>query len=136
MREVSVSRFVGATRPAVERALDPATILEAEGTFSVVDTEATDDGTVVTARTTGMEAVFVFTERADGYHYRQRGESGPFSTMETTVTLENEDEGTRVTMTSTVSLGLPLAALTDRVAGWKRRGELQRALENLADDVA
>jgi carbon monoxide dehydrogenase subunit G len=136
MREVTVSRFVGATRPAVERALDPATILEAEGTFSVVDTEATDDGTVVTARTTGMEAVFVFSEREDGYQYHQRGESGPFSTMETTLTLASEDEGTRVTMTSDVSLGLPLTALTDRVAGWKRRGELERALDTLTEDVA
>jgi hypothetical protein len=34
-----------------------------------------------------------------------------------------------------VSLGLPLAAVTDRVAAWKRRGELDRALDNLAAAV-
>jgi hypothetical protein len=30
---------------------------------------------------------------------------------------------------------LPLASLTDRVAAWKRRGELERALDALAADV-
>ncbi|ESS06386.1 MAG: hypothetical protein A07HB70_01105 [uncultured archaeon A07HB70] len=35
-----------------------------------------------------------------------------------------------------MSLGLPLAGLTDRVAAWKRRGELERALDRIADDAA
>jgi hypothetical protein len=38
-------------------------------------------------------------------------------------------------MNSTVSAGLPLPTITDRVAAWKRRGELRRALARLAADV-
>lgn len=130
-----MSRFVRATRPEVERLLTPDLLIEYEGTFTVRDVTETDEGAVVTAGASGMGAEFVFVEHEDGYVYRQRGEAGPFDEMETTVTVAAEDEGTRVTMRSSVSLGLPLSALTDRIAAWKRRGELERALERLAADV-
>ena len=53
--------------------------------------------------------------------------------METTLTCEPENEGTRVTATSSVSLGVPPAVITDRIAAWKRRGELRRLLDALAN---
>ena len=135
MRSVEVSRFVRATLPEVERRLDPAAIVEYEGTFTVVDVEETDDGWLVTGRGGGvLEARFVFEERGDGYVYRQEGDAGPFDEMETRLALARRDEGVDVTMRSSVSLGVPLP-LADRVAAWKRRGELKRALARLAADV-
>ena len=135
MHEVEVSRFVGATLPAVERQLSPAAIIEYEGTFTVMDVEETGDGWIVTGRGGGLlEARFVFEEREDGYVYRQAGDAGPFEEMETTIRLSRRDEGVEVTARSAVSLGVPLP-LVDRVAGWKRRGELKRALGRLAADV-
>lgn len=134
MRTVEVERFIRASPPEIERLLTPETLLDYEGTFTVRDLHETDDGTVVTAGTTGMETEFVFTDLADGIEYRQRGTAGPFRSMETRVHVSPEDEGVRVTMKSTVSLNLPLP-FADRVAAWKRRGELRRALRNLAADV-
>jgi len=135
MHEVEVSRFVGATLPAVERQLSPAAIVEYEGTFTVMDVEETGDGWIVTGRGGGLlEARFVFEEREDGYVYRQEGDTGPFEEMETTISLSRRDEGVDVTARSAVSLGVPLP-LVDRVAAWKRKGELKRALSRLAADV-
>lgn len=134
MRTVEVSRFIRAGLPAVERLLTPETLLEYEGTFRVKDLTETDAGVVVTAATTGMETEFLFSNREDGIEYRQRGTAGPFRAMETRVRAKPENEGVRVTMESSVSLNLPLP-LADRVAAWKRRGELRRALDRLADDV-
>jgi hypothetical protein len=53
--------------------------------------------------------------------------------MTTDLTVEAEDEGSRVTARSAVSLGLPVPALTDRLATWKRREELTRLLDALAE---
>ena len=132
---MEVSRFVGATLPAVERQLSPAAIVEYEGTFTVMDVEATGDGWIVTGRGGGLlEARFVFEEREDGYVYRQEGDTGPFEEMETTISLSRRDEGVDVIARSAVSLGVPLP-LVDRVAAWKRKGELKRALSRLAADV-
>ncbi|GGN85159.1 MULTISPECIES: SRPBCC family protein [Haloarcula] len=136
MREVVQTRFVDATPAELERVLSPSTVLEAEGTFTVVATADTDEGQRVTARGGGMEAVFEFEDRADGLHYRQVGEQGPFEAMETTLTYVARDHGSDVTVRSSVGLGLPLASLTDRIAAWKRRGELDRMLDGLADSVA
>jgi hypothetical protein len=44
MAEVTATRFVDEQPAVVERALDPASILEAEGTFDVVDVETIEDG--------------------------------------------------------------------------------------------
>lgn len=135
MRTVEASRFVRATLPEVERHLDPATIIDYEGTFSVVDVREADGGWVVTGRGGGlMEVEFEVEAREDGYVYRQAGDAGPFEEMETTLELARKDEGVTVTMQSSVSLGVPLP-LADRVAAWKRRGELKRALRRLAAAV-
>ena len=134
MRSASASRFVRAPPEVIRRRLDPATLIEYEGTFRVHDVEEADDGTVVTARATGIQVVLKFETTEEGLRYVQQGAAGPFEAMETTVRFRSEDEGSRVTMESAVSLGVPFSALTDRIAAWKRRGELRRALRRLAAD--
>lgn len=123
-----------AGQPVVERALIPESIIEYEGTFTVTDVTERDDSVTVTARATGMEIPFRFEERANGLFYEQQSEIGPFETMQTHVHVEPQDDGVVVTMRSTVSLRLPIP-FADRVAAWKRRGELKRALTRLAADV-
>lgn len=136
MRTVEVSRFVGATLPEVRRLLSPGTIIEYEGTFVVREVTETDEGWVVTTQAAGrlFEMRFVFEEREDGFLYRQESDDGPFTQMETELTLSRRDEGVDVTMRSSVGLRLPLP-FADRVAAWKRKGELKRALKRLAADV-
>ena len=133
MRGVEVSRFVRATPAAVGRVLTPATVVESEGSFTVREVTDTEDGTLVTAGARGLELTLRFEERPDGLHYTQAGSAGPFDAMTTDLTVEAENEGTRVTARSAVSLGLPASALTDRLATWKRRGELNRLLDALAE---
>ena len=135
MREIEVSRFVAAKPHEIESAVEPTTVLEYEGSFDVFDVEERDEGTFVTAGGRGLRMVVRFEPREDGIYYEQEGESGPFDSMWTHLTWEHEYEGTRVTARSAVSLGLPLSGVTDRIAAWKRRGELERALENLAAAV-
>ena len=135
MHSVEVTRFVRATLPEVEQRLSPAAIVEYEGTFTVVDVEETDDGWTVTGQGGGLiEARFEFKAREDGYVYRQAGDAGPFDGMETRIELARRNEGVEVTARSSVSLGVPLP-LVDRVAAWKRKGELNRALSRLAADL-
>jgi carbon monoxide dehydrogenase subunit G len=135
MRQVEVSAFVPAPPAAVERALTPAAVVEYEGTFEVQDVTETDEEWTVTATARGMTVHLDFEDREDGLTYRQRGEAGPFESMETELSVAPENEGSRVTASSGVSLGLPVAALSDRIAAWKRKGELRRALDRLAEDV-
>jgi len=135
MREVEVSRFVPATPTAVERVLTPATVVESEGSFTVRDVTEAEDGTLVTAGARGLELTLRFEDRPDGLHYTQAGSAGPFDAMTTDLTVEAENEGSRVTARSAVSLGLPAPALTDRLATWKRRGELNRLLDALAAEA-
>lgn len=136
MRTVEATRFVRATQPEVERHVDPGSIIEYEGTFTVVDVSETDGGWEVTGRGGGrlMEVTFEFEDREDGYVYRQAGDAGPFEEMESRLEMTRQDEGVLVTIRSTVSLSLPLP-FADRIAAWKRRGELKRALERLAAAV-
>ena len=135
MHSVEVTRFVRATLPEVERRLSPATIVEYEGTFDVVDVEETAVGWTVTGQGGGLiEARFDFEAREDGYVYRQAGDAGPFDEMETRIELARRNEGVDVTARSSVSLGVSLP-LVDRVAAWKRKGELKRALSRLAADL-
>jgi carbon monoxide dehydrogenase subunit G len=136
MREAEATTFVQETPEALKRRLTPAAVLEYEGTFEVTDVTESDDGWTVTGDMGGIEVEFDFEERPDGYRYEQRGERGPFDHMETTITLTPHDEGTRVTMRSTVGLALPLSSVTDRLAAWKRRGELERAVEALEDEAS
>lgn len=135
MREVEVARVLRASRPMVVRALDPASIVEYEGSFEVVDVGESGDATVVTATAGRMlELVYRFEPLEDGYHYVSTREEGPFDHMETWLTVADVDDGTRVTARSEVSIDLPVP-FSDRIAGWKRRGELERLLSNLAAEV-
>ena len=134
MRETEVSRFVAATPLEVERALTPVDIVSYEGSFDVFDVEE-GDRTRVTAGGAGLRMALEFERREDELHYEQVGEEGPFEAMWTRISWSPENEGTRVTARSAVSLGLPLGAVTDRIAAWKRRGELKRALGGLAEDL-
>ncbi len=134
MRETEVSQFVPATPQEVARVLNPAAVVEYEGSFQVLDIREEDDATLVTAGSSGLRLHLRFERREDGLYYEQEGEAGPFDAMWTQLRWTNENEGTRVTARSGVSLGLPVDAVTDRVATWKRRGELRRALRRLAAD--
>ncbi len=136
MPDVEVSRFVPATLPEIQHQLTPELLIDYEGTFSISDVTETDTGVRVTARATGMEVPFRFEERENGYFYEQETDDvGPFREMKTWLTLEPENEGVRVTMQSSVQLRLPLP-FADRIAAWKRRGELSRAIDRLAGDLA
>lgn len=135
MREVEVSRFVQAPPPVVGRRLSPADVLEAEGSFEVREVTAPEDGdedagTVVTVGGYGLTLVFEFEATESGIEYRQI--EGPLRTLRTTLTYAPEDEGTRLTARSEVDVGGP--SVIDRIAAWKRRGELRRALTELASE--
>lgn len=133
MREVEVSRFVAATPTELDRLLTPRRLVEYEGSFSVESVAERDGETVVTASGPGLQFQLRFEQRADGLYYEQAGEAGPFEAMETTVTVDRENEGSEVTLNSRVALALSIP-FADRIAGWKRRGELERALDSLAAD--
>lgn len=135
MREVSVSRFVRATTTQIERTLSPAALVEYEGSFVVRSVSELDDGTRVIAGASGLEMGLFFEELEDGYRYEQEGEVGPFEAMETTLTYAPENEGVRLRMDSSVTLGLFPRPLTDRVAAWKREAELERALDAIEKDL-
>ena len=134
MREVDVSRFVLAHPRAVRRVLSPEAVVAAEGTFAVGAVEETDDGTVVTAVGPGMSVPLRFESTDDGLRYAAEGDVGPFEHLETHVTVADESNGSRLTMRSTVALNLPLP-FADRIAAWKRRGELKRAMDELTESV-
>jgi ligand-binding SRPBCC domain-containing protein len=135
MREVEASAFVMARPPAVHRALSPESVVAAEGTFEVTGVEEVDGDTEVVAAAPGVTVLLRFQGREDGLAYVAEGAVGPFEHLETEVTVAPERNGSRLTMRSTVSLNLPLP-FADRIAAWKRRGELRRAVETLADSVA
>lgn len=135
MQEVQLSRFMAARPEDVDAYLDPWSIIENEGTFTVSGVEESNGETVVEVEATGINASFRFEKIADGYFYEQEGAQGPFDRMETALTYRPKDHGTEVTMTSSVSLGLRPRAVFDRIGAWKRKGEMRRALENLAADV-
>jgi hypothetical protein len=135
MRETEASRVDPATPDELERALDPASVVEYEGSFQVLDVESDGAATLVTAGGSGLRMTLRFESREDGLRYVQEGDAGPFDEMWTELSWEPEDEGSQLSARSGVSLGLPLAAVTDRVAAWKRRGELRRALGRVAADV-
>jgi hypothetical protein len=136
MREVTVERTVEASPPAVERRLTPTALVEYEGSFAVRDVREAEDGaTLVRAGGGGLAFTLRFEERPDGLRYTQATDAGPFAAMETDATVTPAVDGSTVRLRSAVSLGLPPAALVDRIAAWKRRGELERALDRLAADL-
>lgn len=132
MREVTVSRAIDGPAEEVSAWLEPETIVEAEGSFTVDHVEDADDedATVVIATGPGMQLPLRFENREGAIYYTQEGERGPFSHMETWIELEEERAGTVVTIRSSVSLAAPIP-FGDRIAAWKRKGELNRALEEL-----
>lgn len=134
MREVTVSRFVPRSPPTISRMLTPEAMVAYEGSFEVRDVQRRDDDTLVTVGGGGVEFVLRFEETPDGLRYEQAGEAGPFDAMETHIVVLADEGGSTVTARSSVSLGLPVPSLTDRVAAWKRRGELERALDALIED--
>lgn len=131
MREVERDRFVAATPREVERLLSPRNLVAWEGSFEVADVTSEAAGTVVTATGPGMSFRLRFEALDAGYRYEQVGD-GPFESMETWVTVTAENEGSRVRARSAVALTLPLA---DRIAAWKRGGELDRLLDGVAAAV-
>ena len=131
MAEVERSQFVRATPAQLARHLSPEALVAAEGSFDVRAVREEADATVVTVGGGGLSFDLRFESREDGYYYTQVGESGPFESMETWVRYERENEGSRVTMRSDVSLSLPFP-FANRIAAWKRGGELDRALDSLA----
>ncbi len=135
MAEVTARRFVDEQPAVVERALEPATVLEAEGTFDVVDVETTEDGWTVVGSGRGMDLPFAFSRVEDGLRYEALGTHGPFREFESTVTVAPKDHGTQLSAWSRVTINLPLQLLSDRIAAWKRRSELERLLESLAADL-
>lgn len=135
MREVEVSQFVRARPVELDRELTPETVVTYEGSFVVRNIAEREDGWVVTAGSRGLEMELVFEDREDGYYYEQRGEAGPLEEMWTRLRYESKDDGAVLTARSGVSLGLPLPVVTDRIAAWKRRGELKRALGRIAAEL-
>ncbi|MEY7851404.1 SRPBCC family protein [Natrarchaeobius sp. A-rgal3] len=134
MREVSVSGFVRETPGELRRHLDPATVVEAEGSFAPSSVDEREEGTVVVASGPGLEFPLLFEDRGDEIVYTQANEKGPFAGMETQIEFERENEGTRVTIHSAVELAAPIP-FGDRIAAWKRRRELSRMLETVARDL-
>jgi hypothetical protein len=136
MREVAVERTVEASPPAVERRLTPAALVEYEGSFAVREVREAEDGaTLVRVEGGGLAFSLRFEERPDGLRYSQATETGPFAAMETDATVTPAGDGSTVRLRSAVSLGLPPAALLDRIAAWKRRRELERALDRLVEEL-
>lgn len=136
MREVEASRFVRASVPELERLLAPDLIVEYEGSFRVRDVTELEEGTRVAVGARGLEMSLFFERREDGgWDYHQEGDAGPLEAMETSLTYRRENDGVRVRMRSAVALGLFPRSVTDRIAAWKRRGELRRALRRLAADL-
>ncbi|MGM0606631.1 MAG: SRPBCC family protein [Halobacteriota archaeon] len=134
MHEVAVSRFVRETPEAIGRLLTPERIVGYEGSFTVRDVTETPSGTIVTVGSTGLTFRLRFEIDDETVYYTQDGDAGPFESMETWLTYRRKDDGTVVTAHSVVSLAAPIPGI-DRIAGWKRRGELKRALNALAEDV-
>lgn len=128
MREVTLSRRVDATPVEISSRFDAADIVEAEGSFTVEAVEDDGDATIVVASGPGMQLPLRFEYREDALYYTQEGEQGPFEHMETWLEFDPENGSTEVTLRSSVSLSAPLP-FGDRIAAWKRKGELERALD-------
>ncbi|MFC6769605.1 SRPBCC family protein [Natrinema soli] len=135
MREVTVARVVDASPDALSAWLEPAAIVEAEGSFTVQAVDERADATIVVASGPGLELPLRFEDRDGTIYYTQEGEHGPFSHMETWLESEPIDaERSRVTIRSAVELAAPLP-FGDRIAAWKRRGELEGALDTIETEL-
>lgn len=135
MQEVRRWAVLDADAEAVLDALSPESVVEYEGTFSVQSVEEAPDGWEVTATAPQLTLRLRFEELPNGYAYEQIDE-GPFETLETSVTVHDDDEGTKVVAASTYTFGGVLARATDWLALSDRRDELERLLLNLGAEVA
>lgn len=131
MPDVEVTRTVDAFPAELEGALTPEAVVVAEGSFDVREVIETEGATFVTVGRAGIELRLRFDDRESGIVYEQI--EGPLETLRTTITYERTDERTRLTARSTVAA--PGPGFVDRLAAWKRRGELRRALDNLVTDL-
>ncbi|MGQ3410789.1 SRPBCC family protein [Natrinema sp. LN54] len=135
MREVTASRVLEVAAADLSAWLEPAAIVEAEGSFAVESVEEGADATIVVASGPGIRLPLRFEDRDDAMYYTQEGEHGPFSHMETWLEYEPiDDRRTRVTIRSAVELAAPLP-FGDRIAAWKRNGELEGALETIETEL-
>ena len=136
MRTVEVSQEFETKPSAVGRALDPTSVVEYEGSFNVLDVEDRGEDYLIIAGGSGLQMTLRFEEHEQSVFYElEEAEGQPLATMETTISYRGTDDGTAVTAVSEVSMGLRPAAVTDRLAAWKRKSELQRALDALADEI-
>lgn len=144
MQRVAVDYVLEAPPASVLAALSPAEIVEYEGVYEVESVEAGGDETVVRASADDVELALAFREQEDGYRYEQRGDEGPFESMEGHITVEEAEDAeateggpaARVTATSSFTFGSVWAVVVDRFATGSRRDELRRLIENLAADLA
>lgn len=157
MRRVSVSADIEATPEAVMAELSPASLIEYEGTYDVVDVSETDGGWLLTATSfdRSLEMDLRFEERANGVAY-ELVDGGPFEELDARLTIHEDATGptdggdarrlelgtgtagadaVRVTMTSAYSFGGWFAPVVDWLASTNRERELERALVALAVDV-
>jgi hypothetical protein len=136
MRTVEVSQEFETRPSVVGQVLDPATVIECEGSFSVLDVEDRGEDYLIVAGGSGLQMTLRFEEDKQSVFYElEDAEGQPLETMETTISYRETDDGTAVTAVSEVSMGLRPAAITDRLAAWKRKSELERALNALADEI-
>lgn len=136
MRTVAIERVVAQDPGVVARTLDPESIVEYEGSFSVVETETRESDSLVVVSGRGLTFTLRVESLDSGLYYEQYEGGGPLESMATTIFYEPADDGTRIDATSEVDMGLPVKPLTDRLAAWKRKGELRRALDSIAEDVS
>lgn len=130
MREVTVSRFVDANPHEVAAVLTPETVVTCEGSFEVREVRDEGDGeTLVAAGKSGVGLLLRFEAYEDGVAYEQV--EGPLEALTTTIRYRAKDHGTQLTATSSVAASGP--SVLDRLAAWKRKGELKRALAGLAE---
>jgi hypothetical protein len=127
MREVAVDRFVAAPPAEVARVLTPERLVVAEGSFTVREVRDDGDATLIAAGRAGVELLFRFEPTEDGLAYEQL--EGPLERLTTTISYVPENEGTRLSARSSVAVRGP--GVLDRLAAWKRRGELRRALRTI-----
>lgn len=133
MRTVELAEKVSASSVKIDSHLDPPTIIEYEGSFEVVDFEEKNEEWYVTAGSSGLRLNFRFESLENGYYYELK-EDQPLEKMETTLQYQQSENGTEISITSAVRMGRWPAAVTDRVAAWKRKGELNRMLEHLHEE--
>lgn len=137
MVEIEESETFFVSPEEVEQVLSPRTIVESAGTYDIAEKERTGDRWHIVGSSEDIDIKLEFARLENGYAYEQVDDVGPFEEMRTSITYEETEQGhTDVTITSRFTFGLPLATVTDRLAGWSRQVELRRILRGLAKELA